>query len=81
MNAPSFLVGDVIFEADRTLFKFSREDIYIVLRKPADTYMIHGFNKMNAEAIDDETMATEYLNLLRSMKLIRQPRYRDKALH
>ncbi|MHA7843432.1 MAG: hypothetical protein ACX93I_08950 [Winogradskyella sp.] len=81
MNAPSFLVGDVIFEADRTLFKFSREDIYIVLRKPKDTYMIHGFNKMDAEAIDDDTMAAEYLNLLRSMKLIRQPRYRDKALH
>ena len=81
MNAPNYLVGDGIFETDRALFKFYNEEIYIVLRKTNGNYMINGFNKMDTQDIDESIMTSLYLEWLRAMKLTRQPRYRDKALH
>lgn len=81
MNAPNFLVGDGIFESDRTLFKYYNEETYIVLRKNEGRYMIHGFNKIDSQDINEATMQSLYLEFLRAMKLTRQTRYRDKALH
>ncbi|WP_460218496.1 hypothetical protein [Psychroserpens sp. MEBiC05023] len=80
MDKPNFMVGDGVFETDRTLFKFYNEDIFIVLKKHNNNYIITGFNKMNSDTIDTTIMEAQYLDLLRSMKLIRQPRYRNKEL-
>lgn len=81
MKAPNFMVGDGIFEDDRTLFKFYNEEIYIVLRKTDGNYVIHGFNKTDSQDFNDAKIDYMYLDLLRAMKLTRQPRYRDKAFH
>jgi hypothetical protein len=43
--------------------------------------MIHGFNKIDSQDINEATMQSLYLEFLRAMKLTRQTRYRDKALH
>ena len=80
INKPNFMVGDYFNDNGLIEFKFYNEDITIVFTKNTEGYLIvSGFNGIKSNAIDNKVMKDQYLELLRSMKLIRQPRYRNKA--
>lgn len=81
MSQPNFMVGDYYTENGLLEFKFYNEDITIVLTHNSENkFIISGFNGLLSSDIDDTVMIHQYLDLLRSLKLTRQPRYRNKAL-
>jgi hypothetical protein len=76
MTKPSFLVGDVYFEEDDITFKFYEEEITVLLKRKNNTFIVTGFNGMNAASINNNIIHNQYADLLRSMKLIRSEKYR-----
>lgn len=78
MAKPNFLVGDVYFNEDDVTFKFYEEEITVHLKRKNNTYIVTGFNGMNAASISNNIIHNQYADLLRSMKLIRSAKYRPK---
>ena len=82
MSKPNFMVGDYYRDNGLIEFKFYKEDITIVLTKDDNNqFVISGFNGSSSSAIDATALKNQYLDLLRSMKLTRQARYRNKELN
>ncbi|WP_299125832.1 hypothetical protein [uncultured Winogradskyella sp.] len=82
MNKPNFMVGDYYGDNGFIEFKFYNEAITIVFTKNEEGYLIvSGFNGIKSDSITSEVVKNQYLDLLRSMKLTRQPKYRNKALN
>ncbi|BAO76860.1 hypothetical protein [Winogradskyella sp. PG-2] len=82
MNKPNFMVGDYYDKNNLIEYKFYNEDISIVLTKNnKNNFIISGFNGNKSGAINEDLRKNYYLDFLRSMKLTRQARYRNKALN
>ncbi|MGS2726627.1 hypothetical protein ACU8DI_08460 [Psychroserpens sp. BH13MA-6] len=81
MKKPDFLVGDYYNDNGYTEFKYYNEDITLVLSKDSDhNFVISGFNGLKSDVIDDAIMKGQYLDLLRALKLIRKPQYRNNDI-
>ena len=72
----NLVIGDVTFEGDRAKYKFSNESRTINLIKQNNHYKISGLEGLKSGDISQRIMAANYLNLLRALKLVRQPEYR-----
>lgn len=70
------VLGDVTFESDQAEFKFSKEFITVNLIKQDNHYKISGLEGLKSGEISQRIMADNYLNLLRALKLVREPEYR-----
>jgi hypothetical protein len=82
MSQPNFMVGDYYRDNGLIEFKFYKEDITLVLSKNSENnFIISGFNGSASSVIDATALKNQYLDLLRSMKLTRQARYRNKELN
>lgn len=82
LKAQDFTVGDYYNENGFTEFKFYKENITLVLEKnDANKFIIVGFNGYKSSAITKPIMKSLYLELLRAMRLVRKPRYRNKDLN
>lgn len=80
MDAPNFLSADVTFDGNKAFYLFYNENISISLEKHGDTYLITGFNRTDSKYLKSQYLVDNYINLLRSLKLIRQEEYRDKEI-
>ncbi len=72
----NLVIGDVTFENDQAEFKFSDEARTINLIKEDDYYKIAGLEGLKSSEVSQRMMADNYLDLLRAMKLVREPQYR-----
>lgn len=72
----NLVLGDVTFENDKAEFKFSNESRTINLIKQNNYYKVSGLEGLKSSEINQRIMEDNYLNLLRALKLVRQPEYR-----
>ncbi|WP_047547523.1 hypothetical protein [Psychroserpens sp. Hel_I_66] len=81
MSQPNFMVGDYFNDNGLIEFRFYNEETTIVFTKnDQNEMMVSGFNGTMSKDIDRIYMKDHYLELLRAMKLTRQPRYRSEDL-
>jgi len=80
MEKPNYLTGDVTFNDNRAVFKFYNEETTILLQRTETSFIVTGFNGIDSKNINDRIMNEQYVNLLRSLKSLRQEQYRNKLI-
>ena len=72
----NLVLGDVTFKSDSAEFKFFNESHTVNLIKQNNNFKVCGLEGLKSSEISQRIMADSYLNLLRALKLVREPKYR-----
>ncbi|MBC8754130.1 hypothetical protein H2O64_05570 [Kordia sp. YSTF-M3] len=75
---PKALAVDCLFEKEKVACKFYDEETYLNLRKINNNYTVTGLNKIDSDKITQNTIKEQYLDLLRTLYLLRTKKYWNK---
>ncbi|HNP33719.1 MAG TPA: hypothetical protein PKN96_10545 [Flavobacterium sp.] len=81
IDQPNYLTGDVVIAGDKVMYLFYNEPRTITLKKHNNSYLVSGFNAVDSKYLTQQGIKDDYPKLLRTLKLVRQEQYRNKAIN
>ncbi|KIC02789.1 hypothetical protein OA88_06600 [Flavobacterium sp. JRM] len=80
VNKPYSSSGEIMLEGDKATYQFYQENVSVLLQKTRNSYKVIGFNGMKSSYINQQIIEEQYIDLLRSVRLLSPKEYRNKDI-